>query len=136
MAEGLARTMLAKRLGCFVEGLSRRGVVVQSAGTGGGFGGAADHAIAVMRKRGIDIADHASAALTAELIRQADFVFAMTSSHRNRIVEMVPTAESRVSLLLADEDVRDPLGGSEEEYDRCAATIEKGLNTRLTEIDL
>jgi len=136
MAEGLARTMLARRLGCSDGDLPARGVVVQSAGTAGGSGGAADHAIAVMRKRGIDIADHASSPLTVELIRQSDYVFAMTSGHRSRVLDMVPGAESRVSRLLINDDVRDPLGGSEEEYERCALTIEEALNRRLEEIEL
>lgn len=136
MAEGLARAILARKLECAQGDLPARGIIVQSAGTSGGSGGAADHAIAVMRKRGIDIADHVSSPLTAELIRQSDHVFTMTSGHRSRVLDMVSDAESRVSRLLIDDDVRDPLGGSEEEYERCAVTIEEALNRRFEEIEL
>lgn len=136
MAEGIARSLLAKKLGCSEAGLSARGVVVQSAGTSGGSGGAADHAISVMRRRGIQIGDHVSAALTPELVRQADHVFVMTSAHRSRVLEMASGAEARVSRLLVDDDVRDPLGGPEDEYERCAVTIEDALKRRLEEIEL
>ena len=49
---------------------------------------------------------------------------------------MVPSAEDRVALLLDDEDVHDPIGGPEEDYEACARTVEKGLRTRLQEVIL
>jgi tRNA threonylcarbamoyl adenosine modification protein (Sua5/YciO/YrdC/YwlC family) len=134
MAAGLAEQMLAERLGCKPSELRARSVVVQSAGTGGGTGGASPHAIKVMAQRGIDLSDHVSTALSAEVIQQSDYIFAMMRTHRDTIVQMVPAAESRVMLLLGNDDVRDPMGGAEEDYERCAQTVERGLRTRLQEV--
>ena len=89
-----------------------------------------------MARRGVDVSDHTSTALTPDLVRQADHVFAMTRMHRGRIVEMMPSAEDRVVLLVEGEDVHDPIGGTEEEYELCAQTIEDGLRARLREVVL
>ena len=136
MAEGLARLILAERYGCTVDGLSDRGVQVFSAGTSGGFGRSAVAAQAVMRSRGIDISGHASTQLTADQIRQSDYVFAMTIAHRDAIVAMEPSAADRILLLLEEADVADPVGGTDDEYEACAKLIEKGIRARFAEIGL
>ena len=41
-----------------------------------------------------------------------------------------------MALLLEDQDVRDPIGGSEEDYEACARTIENGVRDRLKEVCL
>jgi len=134
MAAGMAAQILAERLGCRPAELRTRGVVVQSTGTSGGRGGASAHALEVMAKRGIDLSDHVSTALSAEVVQQADYVFAMTQGHRETILRLAPSAEPKVSLLLDGEDVRDPMGGEVEEYERCTQTIERGLRARLQEV--
>ncbi len=134
MAARWAQHMLAERLQCRPEDLLDRGVIVTSAGTSGGFGGASPLALEVMRKRGVDLSDHASTALTPELVHQADYIFAMTRDHRDAILRMNPTAESKTRLLLDDDDVSDPMGGSAENYERCAQTVERGLRARLQEV--
>ena len=136
MAAGLASHLLARRLGCGVSELEKSGVVVNSAGTSGGFGGASEHAVTAMRRRGIDITAHGSATLTADLIQQADHIFAMTGHHRETICGMVPSAKERVAPLLDGQDVRDPIGGSEEDYEACARIIEEGVRNRLEEVCL
>ena len=134
MAAGLAAPILAERLSCRTADLRARGVVVQSAGTSGGRGGASTHALEVMAKRGIDLSDHFSAALSEEMVQQADYIFAMTQVHRETILRLSPSAEPKVRLLLDGEDVRDPMGSEVEEYERCAQTIERGLRDRLQEV--
>ena len=134
MAAALAKEMLAERLGCGVSELSQKGIVVESAGTAGGGGGASPHAITVMARRGIELSDHVSAALSPDLVRQADYLFAMTRSHCTAIINMVPSAEDRVSLLCSDKDIADPIGGSEDDYEQCARMAEEGLKTRMREV--
>ncbi len=134
MAAGLAASILAERMSCKPSELAGRGVLVQSAGTSGGSGGASSLAIEIMTRRGIDLSAHASTALTAEIVQQADYIFAMTGEHRERILQMDPTAESKVKLLLEDEDVRDPIGNDVEAYERCAEIIQRGLGVRLREV--
>ncbi|UCC29596.1 MAG: threonylcarbamoyl-AMP synthase [Phycisphaerales bacterium] len=134
MAGVLARDMLAQRLCCDISELPERGVEVRSAGTAGGWGGASPNAMTVMERRGLDLSGHESAALTPEMIQQADHVFAMTRSHRDTIINMVPSAEERVALLVDGQDIRDPIGGSVDDYEKCARMAEKGLQARLQEV--
>ncbi len=136
MAAAFARIELAQRLGCPTGDLERFGVVISSAGTAGGYGEASDHARQVMAGRGIDLADHSSKALTAEMVQNADHVFAMTRSHRDRIIETAPDSADRVAMLIEDEDVRDPIGGSMDDYESCAVRIEQALRKRLQEVTL
>ncbi len=134
MAEGLAKRMLAERLGCEVTELADRGVEVWSAGTAGGGGGASEHARCVMEHRGIDIGDHMSRALSADLVQQADYIFVMTEGHRDMVVSMEPSSTERVALLVEGESVKDPIGGSEVDYEACARMVERGLEDRLQEV--
>jgi protein arginine phosphatase len=137
MAGGLAERLIAERLGCSVSELGDRSVVVRSAGTGAWPDSpAADHAVAVLSKRDIDISSHASQRLTVELIQQADYVFTMTRSHRDFVLSMVPSADDRTFTLAADGDISDPIGGGLDVYAACADMIESALRTRLEEIDL
>jgi len=134
MAEGLARKMIAERLGCSTDELADRGVFVSSAGVAGGFGSASAPAVAVMANRNIDISSHTSSSLDADMIRQSDRVLVMTAEHRRRVLEICPSAQDRVDLLLQDGDLLDPIGGSEPEYEACARRIEDGLRDRLEEL--
>lgn len=136
MAEALAKSILAERLGCGINELPDKGAIVQSAGTGGGIGGATPEAVAAMRRRGLDLEDHVSTPLSAEMLHAADHVYAMTQGHLRRITELAPSAADRASLLLRDQDLNDPIGGSQEEYERCAQSIERALRERLQEVSL
>ncbi len=136
MAAAFAQKMLAERLGCAVADLPRRGIEVQSAGTAGGAGGASPEAMTVMSRRGMDLSGHASAALTPQMIRQADYIFTMTRMHCDTIIHMVPSATDRVRMLLEQDEVRDPIGGSVDDYERCARKVEEGLHARLQEVIL
>ncbi|MHC4698813.1 MAG: L-threonylcarbamoyladenylate synthase [Planctomycetota bacterium] len=136
MAAALARQVLAGRLGCDIAELTAHGVVVSSAGTAGGLGGASENAVKAMDRRGLDISDHVSTALAVEHLQQNDYIYAMTCVHRDRIIAMLPSAEDRVALLLGDRDVRDPIGGSEVEYEQCAKLIGEGIGARLQEMML
>lgn len=136
MAEGLAKKILADRLACDVSELPTRLVAVSSAGTAGGLGGVSEHAVVAMRKRGIDISAHDSKALTPDLARQADLIFTMTRSHADAIRAIVPEAEERTALLIENESVFDPIGGSAEDYETCARVIETGVRNRLQEVEV
>lgn len=136
MAEGIFRKLLAERLGCDVDELSGRGVEVGSAGTAGGRGVASPHGVTVMARRGIDLSGHVSRALTGEMIRQADYVYAVTRSHLDRVIELEPSVADRAKSLIEGRDVRDPIGGSEDEYERCAQLVEQGAAARLQEVTI
>ncbi len=136
MAEGFAKAWLAERIGCEPGALSKHNVEILSAGTAGGYGGAAAHSVSAMAKRGIDIAGHQSKALTAAEVNNADLVVVMASGHRHAVLDMAPQAADCVIQLLDQEDVFDPIGGTSEDYERCAQLIERGVRARLKEIEL
>ena len=74
--------------------------------------------------------------MSVELARQADYVFAMTRGHVDAVLRLAPDVEPRVQLLLGNQEVSDPIGGSLEDYERCAESIERGLRKVLPEITL
>ena len=116
MAEALLRGRLAERMGCKIEELEDRGIVVESAGVAAGRGApTTTEAHDVMREMGLNLTEHSSQPLTEQLVRNADVVLAMTRAHREAIVTHWPDAAERVHLLRHDgTDVSDPIGGSRE----------------------
>jgi protein-tyrosine phosphatase len=138
MAEGLFRSMAAKRLGCAPEALEEHGWTVMSAGVAAMTGGRASEAAAsVMSQMGIDIHSHAAQPVTEALIRYADHVFTMTASHRQALVMQWPEAADRTTTLCLDgSDVSDPIGGPVEQYQRCAEQIQVALADRLDRLGL
>ncbi|GMU37090.1 MAG: threonylcarbamoyl-AMP synthase [Phycisphaerae bacterium] len=134
MAEGLCKRLLAERIGCSVEDLPARRILVESAGTSGGGGGASEGARRAMAARGIDLSGHGSRLLTADLARQADYLFVMTPSHYLAVLDLAPELESRVRLLDERRAIEDPFGGDDAAYEACAAQIEQALIRRLQEV--
>ncbi len=129
MAAGLMRDRIAK------AGLDGE-VQVLSAGVWAEAGNrASTNATAVLRLRGVDIAEHRSQPLTHALLQQADIILVMEEAHRRSIFYMAPEMLSKVYLLTEmagrHDDVGDPVGGPMEEYaataDQLAKLIDKGL---------
>lgn len=137
MAEGLARQILAKRLGCPPDQLEERGVMVASAGVSAMLGGrAAREAVQAMAEKGIDIGDHETQPLSEPLVRHADLIFTMSRAHREAIVQQWPAAAERTRLLCHDGgEVVDPIGGPLERYQRCAAQMETELEAQLQTLE-
>lgn len=138
MAEALCKKRIADRLGCSTDDLEERGVIVASAGIAAAAGGhAADEACAMMAERGLDLSRHEPQQLNDRLLRFADYVFTMTRSHRSAVLSQWPEAAGRVHLLDRDHaDISDPIGGTAEEYRRCAEAIDSQLEAWVDELDL
>jgi protein-tyrosine phosphatase len=138
MAEGLCRQALARRLGCHPGELEDRGVIVMSAGIAAMMGGRpAAEAVEVLAERGLRLDDHHSQPVTESLVRHADHVVAMTRGHRDAILAQWPQAADRTRLLSATgEDVPDPIGGTLEQYRRCAAQLEAELEEWVGRLEL
>jgi len=141
MAEISLREMLSKRLGCSIDEVDdpdqgRRGVIVMSAGIAAMMGGRASHeAVETMAKLGLNLRGHETQPLTETLVRHADTIWTMTRSHREALVTQWPDAAERTALISPDgSDVEDPIGGSLEKYQRCAAQIRAALGARLDEL--
>jgi len=138
MAEALCKVHLAKRLNCTIDELERKGYVVLSAGiaTSNGMPAAA-HALNVVNERGGSLVHHASQQLTAELLRHADYIVAMTNDHREALLSQLPDCTSKTRLLHPQgDDVADPVGCDRETYSRTASMIESYLTRLLDDLGL
>ena len=128
------------------EGLFRRAVVgrgefkVTSAGLGAMSGQpASEHSVRALKEIGIDISELRSKPLTAEMVREADYIFGMTHSHADSLVVLYPQAVEKIFLLrefddtleMYEKDISDPIGGSFEIYRECRDQIEQGIASLL-----
>src|ERR1039457_7054651 len=97
------------------------------------------HSVTAMRELGVDISGQRSRALTADLLRQADFIFGMTHSHVDTIGLLYPAAAEKTFLLREfdesldpfEKDISDPIGSSYEVYVNCRKQIEQGIASLL-----
>jgi glycine hydroxymethyltransferase len=95
------------------------------------------HSVQAMREVGVDISNHRSRTLTAELVQQADYIFGMTHSHVDTIVLLYPQAADKTFLLREfdeslepfEKHIGDPIGGSYEVYENCRHQIEQGVDS-------
>ncbi len=134
MAEYLFRRALAERLECREDELAAAGYVVSSAGTMSLRGGVASPgAMEELARRGVDGGGHRSQPVTVELIHRAERIYVMSPEHRAAILELVPAAAGRVWLLDETGPVADPMGGSADQYRRCAEQIERAVTARVEE---
>jgi protein-tyrosine-phosphatase len=93
------------------------------------------HAVAVMREMGIDISNHRSRQLKAEMAQAVDLVLAMTPKRAEQARAIVGTTV-RVQTLgeyaRVREAVDDPFGGTVERYQRTAEQIQRLLTEGLS----
>lgn len=102
---------------------------VLSAGTWTVDGKLASHyARLVMADRGIDISDHRTREISADLVDAADLILVMTRAHRESLVAEFPEAASRIYLLSEmigkTYDIADPYASSLACYAYCADELE------------
>jgi protein-tyrosine phosphatase len=138
MAEILLKKRLAEQLGCKIDELEDRGVLVQSAGIAAMSGGrAAEEAVETMKLRGLDLTVHESQPLSDRIVRYADLILTMTRGHREAILGQWPEARDRTFLVAAERgDIADPIGGPAEMYRRCAEQIDGYLEEWVKRINL
>ncbi len=133
MAEAVCRRLLASRLGCGIDELIDRGFNVLSAGISTSEGQpASGHAVELMSRHGIDMTTHYSRQMTAEMLGQPDYIFAMTHGHRQAILSLAPELADKVDILDPNQDdIGDPYGGNLEDYEQCLQQIETALKQRI-----
>lgn len=138
MAEALCKARLARRLGCRPDELAARGFVVLSAGVSASDGmPAAAHAADVVRSRGGSLDEHASRRATPDLVRQADWIVAMTADHLDCLLDQVPEVADRARLLHPHgDDVVDPIGADRDVYLQTARDIEEYLDILFDDLGL
>ena len=97
---------------------------------------ASEHAVTALGEMGIDHTGHSARQLTRELIEASDLVIVMTGRHRTAVLELDPSARSRVLVFGELDDARgspdidDPYGGAMADYRKTRDEIE-GLTSLL-----
>lgn len=137
MSEGIARRIIAQKEGVADEALEDKGISVISAGSFAMPGArAATAAVEVLKEMGADLTKHRSRPLTIELIHQSDVIFAMSQSHLESVLSLVPSAEGKVMLLDPHGDIEDPIGGDVALYQSLAGVLRDLIERRLREKSL
>lgn len=135
MAEAIARRE--------IDSLGWSGVEVRSAGIAAVPGAPASAgALAAAENDGLDLSEHRSTLLTAELVEGSDLVLTMSPSHLARVAEL--GGEDVVALLGAfaegpGEDrgpgVPDPFGGADEIYEMTFRILEDLVSRSLRRLE-
>ncbi len=97
------------------------------------------YSVQAMRELGVDISRQRSQLLTADLVKQADYILGMTHSHVDTVTLLYPPAAEKTFLLREfddtldpfEKDISDPIGGSYEVYLNCRDQIEQGIASLL-----
>jgi protein-tyrosine-phosphatase len=135
MAEAVLKSLVARR------GEADRWQI-QSAGTWAEPGRPATQlAQVVMRRRKIDLSDHRSRLIDADLLAATSIILVMTRHHQEAIQAEFPEIQHKVYMLsqLIDRsfDIEDPYGGSLDDYELCATDLQDILTDgydRLVEL--
>jgi protein-tyrosine-phosphatase len=112
---------------------------VSSAGTWATDGiRASEMGVAVMRERGLDTGAHRSRAVTDAILAEADLILTMTSGHAEALRAEFPEARGRIRLLSEMSgppyDVRDPYGGTLDQYRQTANELESLIDRGIERI--
>jgi len=111
--------------------LGIKDISVQSCGTIGAEGQKATPETSIaLKKLGITPLEHSSQALSQQLVDWADQIFGMTNNHL-QTVRSYKNGDKKVSLLMENTQVPDPVGKSQQEYDKVAQLIEKAINIQI-----
>ena len=87
---------------------------------------ASEHAVDLMRERGLDISAHKARQLTPELVGEADLILVMESGHKKAIESEDPTTRGKIYRLgeWNDKDIGDPFRQPREDFERALGEID------------
>lgn len=120
MGEVLLQRALDEQLG---EGAA----LVTSAGIGADDGRPPSQGtVRAMEERGIDVRRLRSTYLTAAMVRRAWRLYVMEEYQARHVRELLPDAAGKV-MLMAGEEVPDPIGSTQQAYDDVARQLERLL---------
>lgn len=133
LAEGLAKRLMADRLGCSPDDLPARGHWFLSAGVAAWGGGpATPESVEAGAELGADLRHHRSRPVNPQLLAAADEVIAMTRGHAAALAYRYPGVGPAVQLLGGDAaDLDDPIGAGPEVYRDCGRAIRQHLGRFL-----
>jgi protein-tyrosine phosphatase len=129
MAEGLLKLALTTS--------GQGDCVVGSAGLGALIGHPPDaKACQLMMRKGIDISGHRARQLNKDMIRNADLILVMESSHKSAIEEFEPCAKGKVFRLgnWGNYDIPDPYQQNLSAFVISVNLIERGISEWLKKL--
>jgi tRNA threonylcarbamoyl adenosine modification protein (Sua5/YciO/YrdC/YwlC family) len=129
LAAAVLRRRLAAQLGCQESALEERGYRVQSAGMAAGEGARASRRIRVVAREEfsppLDLDQHRSTKLSAEMIEQATRIICMERAQREQILAFFPHRVRDVMMLDPEgNDIEDPSGQNMASYRRLARRLD------------
>ncbi len=115
-----------------LEGMLPGKVQVCSAGLTAIEGLAASReALTLLRHEGSAMEHHRSRPVEADMLKNADYIFTMTATHKHFILERFPDCVKKVWTLGeyggTESDITDPYGGGMEAYKVAASQIKKAI---------
>ena len=120
MAEALLKDALSER----------QDITVESAGLGALVDHpASEHAVTLMRERGLDIDQHRARQITPDMVNAADLVLVMEAGHRRAIDMNEPAARGKIYRLgeWQDRDISDPYRQPREAFEAALSDIDEGV---------
>lgn len=89
---------------------------------------ASPEAVRALEKYDIDISDHIAQQITDELIEKSDLIVTMTEAHKRLLENIAPEKTRTLAELCGlDEDIADPFGGDDSDYDKTADDLYTAL---------
>ena len=133
MASRLLEARLVKRFMSDRKGRVRPLPAVRSAGIGAVDGSpTSDGAFLALKALGLDLQDPVSTRLRVPHLRAADFILAVSPSIASSIRNLLPEVGDRIEVMNESSGgIPDPIGGSVQEYEACAALMEASLDAFL-----
>jgi len=126
LAAVIMRNEVACKLKTNIAGIERQGIIIRSAGPWARSGaGITPESRVVLAEMGYSVPDRGSRRLSPELIWDSTKIYAMTRWHVEQVLDLVPAAQDRVSLLdPLGRDIPDPIGRSQEIYRQVGRQIQ------------
>lgn len=135
MAAAFCKKILAEKNNCNIDELDEFGYKIASAAMMNAWQSpASPEVIEICDEKGIDMTGHRSRTLELPDVRDCDFIFVMTHTHLEHLLQIWPGAESKCALLDPKGDIADPIGAGKRIYSACALQIENAVERRLCEI--
>jgi protein-tyrosine phosphatase len=108
------------------------GITVSSAGVGALVGYPADeHAVSLMKERGLDLSGHEARQLTPQLVSENDLILVLEAGHKRVIDANEPAARGKVYRLgeWQDQEIPDPYRKPRAAFEDALTLIEQGCKS-------
>ncbi len=127
MAEGIMKKLIVKEnLNIKLEDVKSAGLIAKEGMP------VSKNSVNALKKIGIDISEYTASVIKEKDLQEADIVIAMTENHEDMILQGLPQYADKVFTLSQyvenkTEDIKDPYGGNQKEYDNTSKMIMKKL---------